>query len=212
MYRSVSRRIRGTSGFNQSRNSFAPGRGFKSLTTSIMSLQVDTKLHRVATTWQSIPSNQPELVLEPAWGHNSISFCALFRISNHGSLQREPPFSPSCFELDVVFPQQIYSVSHQLVVIWLMSSCTLQTFDTSLPLKLKPSLSRMENQLANFNGFEHHRITKHKSSTKTMLPKRITQQIMIISHSAPLASTFLRHQGLPSPSLLWENMFEETAR
>lgn len=51
--------------------------------------------------------------------------------------------APSCFELDVVFPQQIYSVSHQLVVIWLMSSCTLQTFDTSLPLKLKPSLSRI---------------------------------------------------------------------
>lgn len=33
---------------------------------------------------------------------------------------------------------------------------------------------------------------------------------MIISHSAPLASTFLRHQGLPSPSLLRENMFEAT--
>ena len=71
MHPSVSRRIRGTSGFNQSRNSFAPGRGFKSLTTSIMSLGINTK---------RFPSyNKLELVLEPLWGrHNSIMSCHLF--------------------------------------------------------------------------------------------------------------------------------------
>lgn len=44
-------------------------------------------------------------------------------------------------DFDVVLPQQIYSVLHELVIVWLMSRRPFQAFDARLLLKLQPSLS-----------------------------------------------------------------------
>ena len=141
--------MRGTKGFSQSRNSLAPGSGFKSLTTSIMSSEDSPISCLLWTAHQHVPTDLTQVLdwstpwMSEPWNQlTSKAHCLRTCFAQRLGFLSTATASckPSYADLDIVLAQQVYSVSHELVIVWLVSSCSFQAFNASLLLELQPSL------------------------------------------------------------------------